>query len=177
MLNVIIEPAELGRAADALMATQKQVDAALRSTLGKMAKWVKTRSVRGMSDALGMQQKVIRRRVKALKAKKTSDGQQVSIWYGENPVGLIYLGARQNGSGVSASGGRTVKSAFIAKGKGGGKQVFKRTGSSRLPVKRQAAEVKPDADKFIESNFIDSAAFEAQFYKVFEHELQWQTRR
>jgi alanyl-tRNA synthetase len=175
MLDIRIDASQLDRVALDFVATEKQAERALRSTLGKMAKWVKTRSVRGLASELKIPQRVVRRRVKTLKARKTAGGSQIAIWYGQNPAAMIYLNARQNSTGVTA-GAYTRNGAFIAKGKGGGKQVFKRAGKARLPLVKQEVEIKPQSDDYLESNFIDSAAFTAQFYKVFEHEMQWQTR-
>jgi hypothetical protein len=88
---------------------------------------------------------------------------------------MIYLGAKQLGSGVSASGGRFVKGAFIAEMRGGTAHVFKRQGTARLPIDKQEAEIEQTSDRFIQHDAL-GAEFEAQFFKVFEHELKWQTR-
>lgn len=175
MIDIQISVGNLDRIAADFVATEKQAEHALRSTLGKMAKWVKTRSIRGLAQDLSVPGRVVRRRVKILKAKRLSDGSEITIWYGQNPAAMIYLGARKTGSGVTA-GSRRVDGAFIARGKGGDKQVFKRVGKSRLPLKRQEVEIKPTSDAYLERDFIDAAAFSQQFYKVFEHEMQWQTR-
>ena len=44
--------------------TEKQVNAALSRTLNKMAKWIQTRTVKGLSAELQVMQKVLRRRMR-----------------------------------------------------------------------------------------------------------------
>ncbi len=176
MLNLQIDAAGVNQLALNLAATEQQAKKALRSTLNKMAAWVRTRSMKGMSKALQIQQKIIRRRLKAVKFRDTPDGGAAKVWFGLNPVGMIYLGAKQTSSGVSAQGGRQVKGAFIAQGKGGGRQVFKRVGKARLPIQKQTAKIQQPSEQYIEKGVLTSAEFEAQFWKTFEHELKWQTR-
>ena len=173
MIDWEINTAELTRLAVEIDATAAQAKAALKSTLGKMANWLRVRSLKGLSAELRLQQKIIRRRLKSLRVKETPDGSSVTVWYGLDPVALIYLNARETAAGVSASGGRQVSKGFIAGGKGGGKQVFKRIGKSRLPIKKQADAIKTPADGYLESQLVTSAAFEIQFFKTYEHELAW----
>ena len=177
MISVTFEARDLEKASRELGATAEQVKRALRSTLRKMASWVKTRSVRGLSKELKVQQKAIRRRLRSLKARPTADGgAQIKIWYGLDPIALINLGASQNRRGVRAAGGRFVPGAFIAPGKGGKMQVFKRVGKARLPIKKQSADIAAKAERFLDDGLLNSEAFEQQFFKTFDHELKWQTR-
>lgn len=158
-----------------LQATETQVRQALRSTLRKMASWMRTRSVRGLSEHLQIQQKVIRRRLRTFRMRTSPDGGTITVWYGLNPISLIYLGARQNKAGVTA-GAHQRPGAFIASGKGGNQQVFKRRGSARLPLDKQRLDIQDKANTYLEDNIIGDLDFESQFYKIFEHELQWRTR-
>lgn len=174
MINFQIDSAQLDRLALDMAATEDEARKALRSTLNKMAAWMRTRSIRGLSESLQIQQKVIRRRLKAIKFKDTPDGGVAKVWYGENPVALIYLGAKQTGSGVLASGGRFVPGAFIPKNKKN--QVFKRVGKARLPIEKEDAKIQKPTDKYLESGIVGSAAFTNQFYTIFERELNWRTR-
>lgn len=176
MISVSIDAKDLQRAVVDLHATKVEAERALRSTLRKMAAWVRTRSIKGLSTKLKVQQKVIRRRLRSIKARNTPGGAEVSVWYGLNPLALIHLQARQNGRGVRASGGRFVESAFIPKS-GKVKQVFKRVGKGRLPLEKQTAEIQDDAERFLEDGLLNSSAFESQFFKTFDHELKWQTRK
>jgi hypothetical protein len=171
MISVEISARDLDRLIVELAATSAQVKRALNSTLRKMASWVKTRSVRGLSKELDIKQKTIRRRLRSIKARPTGNGgAEVVVWYGLDPIALIHLGAKQTGKGVRA-GRRFVRGAFIAKG-----QVFKRTGKARLPLEKQRAEIAPAAERFLDDGLLNAPAFEQQFFKTFEHELRWQTR-
>jgi hypothetical protein len=171
MIDLQIDGGQLDRLVLDVAATEDQARKALRSTLNKMAAWLRVRSVKGLSKQLQMQQKVIRRRLRAVKFKDTPDGGVAKIWYGLNPVGLIYLNAKENSRGVTAQGGRFVQGGFI-----GAKQVFKRVGKSRLPIQKQEAPVQKPAESYLAAAGIMSAEFEAQFWKTFEHELKWRTQ-
>jgi hypothetical protein len=172
MISVQIDARDLERLIREVAATKPMAERALRSTLRKMAGWVRTRSIKGLSDKLQIQQKVIRRRLRSIRARNRPGGAEVSIWYGLNPIDLIHLKARQTAKGVRSSGGRFVPSAFIAK-----HQVFRRAGKARLPLEKQSAEIQADAERYLDDGLLNSSAFEAQFFKTFEHELRWQKQK
>jgi hypothetical protein len=69
-----------------------------------------------------------------------------------------------------------VKSAFIARGRGGTKRVFKRVGKPRLPITEQKASIEKEATAYLEGDLLKSSEFEARFLKTFEHELKWRMR-
>ena len=60
--------------------TEKQVNAALSRTLNKMAKWIQTRTVKGLSAELQVMQKVLRRRMRKTTIQKTSTGWTINLW-------------------------------------------------------------------------------------------------
>lgn len=169
MIDLQISESGIPRIVDELGATENQCAKALKSTLSKMAKWLQTRTARGLSAELEIQQKIIRRRLKKTSIVATSDGYAIKLWYGLNDISLIHLGARKTKKGVTA-GKRKVDGAFIAKG-----QVFKRAGKSRLPIEKQVVTIQKQGNDYLESA-IDQRDFEAQFFKTFEHELKWQMR-
>lgn len=159
-----------------LQATEGHVRQALNSTLRKMASWMRTRSVRGLSDHLKVQQKVLRRRLKSFQLRRSADGASITVWYGLNPIALIHLGARQHKRGVTA-GRHQVPGGFIANGRNGSRQVFKRRGQSRLPIDKQTLDIQDKANTYLEDHVIGDVAFEQQFQKTFEHELRWRMQR
>lgn len=159
-----------------LAATEAQANKALNSTLVKMASWLRAKSVKGLSGALAIQQKVIRRRLKSFRLQRKAGGSEITVWYGLDPIALIYLQAKQNKGGVKAYGSRFVQSAFIANGRNGNRQVFKRRGKGRLPLDKQRADIEDRASTYIEDQLVGAAEFEARFFKTFEHELQWRTQ-
>lgn len=158
-----------------LQATEAQVNKALGSTLGKMAAWMRAKSIKGLSGELQVQQKILRRRLKSFRMKRTADGGSITVWYGLDPIALIHMGARQNKRGVTA-GKHKRDGAFIAPGRNGGRQVFKRRSGARLPLDKQRLDIKDKAEIYLEDKVIGDVSFEAQFYKFFEHELKWRTR-
>lgn len=177
MIDWQLDAQDLDRVALQIVQTEAQAQKALTSTLRKMANWLRARSVKGMSAELAIQQKIIRRRLKATRLKKSARGSEIGVWFGLNPVALVYLQAKQDkrkGGGVRAAGGRFVKGAFIARMPGEHRGVYSRRGKARLPIDQEAAEIESKTHDFIEHQTIDSAAFEAQFWKTFEHELKWQ---
>ncbi len=177
MIDLQVDTAGLQRAARELGATDALVRQAMRSTVGKMTRWTRTRSARELSKSLVVQQKVLRPRIRARRLRHTARGMEAAVWYGLNPVALIRLGARQTKAGVSARGGRRVAGAFIAQARGGRQQVFRRKGRARLPIAVQAADIEARAADYLEHDLVDSRAFEQQFRRVFEHEIQWRMRR
>jgi hypothetical protein len=158
-----------------LAATEAQAIKALNSTLTKMAAWLRSKSVKGLSAELQIQQKVLRRRLRAFRISRHPNGGQITVWYGLDPIALIYLGARQTRAGVSAMGGRFVQSGFIAPTQGG-RQVFKRRGKARLPIDKQRAEIEDKANTYIEDQLLGTEEFEARFFTIFERELTWRTQ-
>lgn len=173
MIDLEVSAEDLQTVVLDLAATEAQATKALNTTLTKMATWLRGKSVKGLSDTLAIQQKVIRRRLKSFRLQRRGNGSQITVWYGLDPIALIYLQPRQTKAGVKAYGGRFVKSGFIAKGRNENRQVFTRRGKARLPLDKQRAEVEDKATIYIEDQLLGTAEFEARFFKIFEHELQW----
>ena len=171
MIDFEVDAAELDRLIRDVGAIESDAEKALKSTLMKMARWLKTRSIKGLSNKLQMQQKIIRRRLRAIRVRETADGAQAKVWYGLNNVGVIWLKPKQNSAGVSASG-RQYDHAWIGK-----HQVFKRRGKSRLPIDAVKEPIKDKADNYLESGIVNSVEFSEQFYKTFEHELSWRMQQ
>jgi hypothetical protein len=169
MIDWQIDARQVDQLALDMVATEAQVRLALRTTLNKMATWLRGQSAKGLSKELQIQISVVRRRLKAVKFKTTPDGGVAKVWYGLNPIDLIWLKPKKTSDGVVASG-RVVKGGFIAEG-----QVFKRAGASRLPLVKQSAPIQKPGEHYIDSGIL-WRQFEAQFWKTFEHELKWRTR-
>lgn len=176
MINLVVDAPNLEGVITDLAATEAQVQKALNSTLGKMATWLRSISAKGLSKELAIQQKVLRRRLKLFRLHRNGNGAEIKVWYGLDPIAMVYMQPRQNKKGVRAYGGRFVQSGFIAAGSNGNRQVFKRRGKERLPVDKQRADIVDKASIYIEDNLLGTEQFEAQFFKIFEHELQWRTQ-
>ena len=170
-----------GRGIEALLhafaPTEKQVEAALRSTYGRMARWLRTQSVRDLSVRLKIQQKILRGRVRTYRMQHGvgGTGEGAKVWYGLRRVPFSRLGARKSGKGMRTAGGRYVEGAFEAR-LNGRKEVVKRVGEKRVPLEVVYAEISDESQIYIEDNLIGTAAFDIQFFKILEHELKWRTQ-
>lgn len=175
-LEIDIDGRGIASLADVFGATEKQVEAAMRSTYGKMARWLRTQSVRGLSGKLKIQQKILRSRIRTFRMQNgvTGDGAGAKVWYGINDIAFSRLTPRESGDGVRAQGGRHEKGAFIAR-MYGRQQVLKRIGKKRVPLRVVYAEISNEATTYIEDILIGTTAFDIQFYKFLEHELKWRT--
>lgn len=176
-LSIEIDSRQVENLAAIFGATEDQVLSALRSTFGKMGRWLRTRSVRGLSEHLAIQQKILRQRVKAfrLAGGLSSGGDGAKVWFGLKPIPLIRLNAREVSDGVRASGGRHEKGAFIARIHGR-QQVLRRKGKERVPLEVVKADISEPAQVYIEDRLIGTAEFDDQFFKILDHELKWRTR-
>jgi hypothetical protein len=179
-LQLDINEQGLEQIARDLAATQKEIDKALASTLSKMAVWLRAKSIRELAKRLMLPQKEVRRRLKTFRLRRSAQGKAVTVWYGLDPMGMIHLQAKRTPAGVTAYGGRFVKSAFIANGRAGSggpaasnKQVFVRKGASRLPLKKVTVELGDPAQTYIEDHLLGSHDFLDRFFTVFERELKW----
>jgi len=176
-LSIEIDGRQVETLALAFGATEKQLEASLRSTYNRMGRWLRTRALRGLSVKLGIQQKILRSRVKSfrLQGGVGGKGEGAKVWFGLRDIPLIRLNARQSGKGVRASGGRYVEGAFIADYHGS-RQVLKREGAARLPVRIVYAEIADPSNVYIEDELVGSASFDNQFFRFLEHELKWRTQ-
>lgn len=182
MIEIDVQESGLESIERFLAATPKQVDRAMSSTFAKLARWLTTKSIRELAKHLKLPQKEVKRRLRTFRLSRVAGGQGVRVWYGLDPMGMIHLGARQTKEGVTAYGGRFVKSAFIARGRAGqggpadtNKQVFVREGRTRLPIKKVTVALGDDAQRYIEDHILGGYDFTQQFYTIFERELKWRT--
>jgi hypothetical protein len=148
------------------------------------------KSARGLSKELNVPLGQLRRRLKGFNGRHNGV-MSIRLWYGLDPINMIYLGRPiKTSSGVTVRG-RRIKGAFVRKGAGGNEQVFKRkpeasraTGldakgrqrKNRLPIKAQALDIDEKAQIYIEDEIIGAAEFENKFFSLFEHELKWRTQ-
>lgn len=175
-LTVDIDGRGIQALVDVFGATESQMQAAMRSTYAKMARWLRTQSVRGLSEQLKIQQKVLRSRIRTYRMQHGVGGGdvQAKVWYGINDIPFARLSPKESGKGVKAAGGRFEEGAFIAK-LYGRKQVLKRIGQKRVPLRIVYAEIANEATTYIEDVLVGTAMFDAQFYRFLEHELKWRT--
>jgi hypothetical protein len=176
-LSIDIDPKGIDALVGMFGATEKQLQAAMRSTYGKMGRWLRTHSVRGLSPKLRIQQKILRSRVRTYRMQNGvgGDGAGAKVWYGLKGIPLSRLNPRETATGVKVAGGRFVKGAFIATVHGK-RQVLKREGKKRLPIRIEYADIADESITYIEDNLVGTPLFDAQFYKFLEHEIRWRTQ-
>lgn len=176
-LSVEIDGRGVQALVDAFGASEAQVQAAMRSTYGKMARWLRAQSLKGLSAKLRIQQKLLRSRLRTYRMQHGigNTGEGAKVWYGLRDIPFIRLQPRETAKGVRAAGGRFEDGAFIAS-LHGSPQVLKRIGKSRVPLRIVYAEIQDDAVTYIEDELVGTAVFDAQFYKILEHELRWRTQ-
>lgn len=126
---------------------------------------------RQLATGTGLPQKSVRRRLRQERANPTKLA--VSVEVSGVPVRAIQLGAKQDrvGTAFGPRGARTlVKSAFIAKGRGGF-AVFLRTTRKRGPLQAQLGEplaVVATRERILEAML---EAGTATFQKTMAHEI------
>jgi len=176
-LSIDIDGRGIQSLVDVFGATEAQVQAAMRSTYAKMARWLRTQSLKGLSAKLRIQQKVLRSRLRTYRMQHGigNTGEGAKVWYGLRDIPFTRLQPRATGKGVRAAGGRFEEGAFIAR-LHGHPQVLKRVGKERVPLRIVYAEISDEATIYIEDELVGTALFDAQFYKLLEHELRWRTR-
>lgn len=177
-MAVIEVSANINQAIADLSATEDQVRKALNSTMGKMASWLRTRAVKGLSAELKLQQKILRYRLRQyrLRGRVSISGVDgaAKVWFGLNDIPLARLKPKQTKEGVTAMGGRSVKGAFIAN-MFGRPQVLKRVGKARFPLQVQKAEIATASTKYIDHDLVANIEFDRKFLEIFERELKWRT--
>ena len=121
------------RIRDLLGVLQKDMKAALKTAVRQTGQWANREGARGLAKAANVPLHTLRRGLRLKFQYQSFKGgySTARLWYGLNPIGLKYLGARQQKKGVRARG-TTYKGAFISAELGG--HAFRRVGKDRLPL-------------------------------------------
>jgi hypothetical protein len=119
-------------------ANKANVELAAVRALNKTALWVKAQAIREISKEKQIQQKLIRKRLKVIKASKSSIRALVTV--GLYRTRAARLGTmRQTKIGAKA-GKHMFKGAFIATMPTGHKGIFRRKGSTALPIEEVSVD-------------------------------------
>ncbi len=156
--------------------TEKQIDAACRRAVSKLARHLKTVTLRGVSQITGIKQSVLRKRlfISFAGGRKTA-----RLWFGLYAVPLREMNPTQTATGVKA-GKIERQHAFIGNRKGK-QEVYRRvkiqkTGSdNRLPITIQNAKIDQAVNHVIEADVLK--VFESKFYTFFEREMRWESKK
>lgn len=154
---------------DKLAATQKQIQLSIWRANARTTRAARKKILQVSKQITGVKQSKFKRRIFFYIDKKRGG----YIWVGLNPIGLHWIGARQNRRGVKA-GKHFRPGAFIPR-KGG--PVYKRVGSGRFPIKRETLEIDRDLNKAIDRALFAGDWIEEYFYREFERDLKWRTTK
>ena len=147
---------------------QHSITASVRA-LNKTALWLRTQATRQISSEKRLPQKLIRERLRVLKASKRDLKARVL-------ANFMGIKAAKVGTPRQTRRGAKVKSyefqgAFVATMPGGHTGIFKRKGKTRLPIRELYVPLEPESLKAIES-FLDSR-IKQRFETIFRHELNF----
>ena len=132
--------------------TMEELKEAIRLATKDTASWANKESAKDLGRELNVPYPAMRKRIKVKRRVITWTGSmgEARIWYGINPISLKYLKPKQDGSGVTTSA-KAVPGGFISEKMK--RNVFKRTGSARLPIEKQTLDVEDKAASYLETNF------------------------
>ena len=170
-IDLKIDPGEMSRL---LRKGDELALLAAMSSMNRVARRIRTRTVRGVSKETRVLQREIRRRVRVRTANRRR--QYVTLIVYGRPVAAIRAGgARPTLSGVHAAG-RLFPQAFIARNQRGLPQVYKREpGAKRLPIDPVKIDIFRTAER-VAHTVINRAA--QQLWDVeFPRQLEWRLRK
>lgn len=155
MIGVEIDPGELQRIGREFAASEKELRAAWRRAKSRTARRLRTQARKALRENLSLRSAAILRA--RLRLRNTRD--DASLWVGLNnlPVTAFKGRPRQTASGVSV-GGREFPGAFVGRGGGGNRLVFRRVGRSRLPIEVETVPIKDAGDDTLEAEVMRDAA-------------------
>jgi hypothetical protein len=173
MLELKVNIAGFDQVIQAIGATERQVKTAAVRAINKTAIWAQSKSAREISAETKIKLKLIRQRLRLIKANSSSlKAFILAKLYG---VPAAKLGNSKQDARGSSIAGHNFPGAFIAKmPRSGHVGIYKRKTSKRLPIKEQHVQIDPPASDIIKKNIDDEAA--EIFMKYFKHELDYATR-
>lgn len=140
--RLTIDPEQYGAVLRAFKTLPGEIDKAEIRALNKTARWVKTQVVRETSQAAKIAGKIVRDRIRILRASKRRAF--AKVWYGLNPIPARLLGnVRQTKSGVRA-GRHSFPGAFVTGFKSGRTGVYQRAQPGRRWSAGRSHQAKPN---------------------------------
>lgn len=170
MTRFTINPAfnQIEKIVSSINALPDQVNRASLFAINRTAEWMKSSVAREISAEKRVKLKVIRDRIKILKANKKhlSANINANMWALKGKD----LGNMSQSSLGATAGSHLFKRAFVATMKSGHQGVFRRKGRERLPIKEQYVMLDNYASKLIKT-FIDQES-QAVFEKHFGYQIK-----
>lgn len=139
--------------------SKAKVELAAVRALNKTALWLKSQAVREISEEKQIRLKVIRKRLRIIKARKSALKVLIRIY--------LYDVRMRN---IKQAKIRTAfNDAFMATMPRGYRGIFKRVGRTALPIQEVKLPLEPEASRIIEN--LVNYEVERIFEKYFTHEL------
>ncbi len=140
-------------------ANKAKIELAAVRALNKTALWLKSQAVREISEEKQIRLKVIRKRLRIIKARKSTLKVLIRAY--------LYDVRMRN---IKQAKIRTAfNDAFMATMPGGYRGIFKREGKTALPIQEVKLPLEPEASRIIEN--LVNYEVERIFEKYFTHEL------
>jgi len=141
LVSISIDAGKLARAERKLRDIKGGIDKAIVRAVNETAKEVKTEMSSRIRDEVNIKKRDIDKKIVIYKGSSKFQAAKIRMSASrKHRIGLKYFGARQSAKGVTYAirkgGGRTlIEGAFGPKIPRLGRQVFKRVGKQRLPLK------------------------------------------
>ncbi|MDA0782413.1 MAG: phage tail protein [Proteobacteria bacterium] len=156
-----------------MKATEKHALIASMRSLNKTALWLRTQATRKISKNKRITQKIIRQRLRVLKASRSQLKSHVLASLGG--VTATKVGKpRQTRTGAKVKQ-YNFPGAFIATMPSGHTGIYKRKRKTRLPIRELSIPLEPESSDIIES-FLDNGVKE-RFETIFRRELKFLVQR
>jgi len=140
-------------------ANKAKIELAAVRALNKTALWLKSQAVREISEEKQIRLKVIRKRLRIIKARKSALKVLIRVY--------LYDVRMKN---IKQAKIRTAfDDAFMATMPRGYRGIFKRVGRTALPIQEIKLPLEPEASRIIEN--LVNYEVERIFEKYFTHEL------
>jgi hypothetical protein len=151
MIRTEIDAKELREIGAELGATEQQIRAAYNRALNRAAGTIRRITSQGLRSELGLRNAAaIRRRLRDKRVKGNGGLAGRVLWFGTNDMAFgAFKGKPIEGQGGVTFRGRTIRGAFIARGK-----VFKRSTAASLPIAEQTIPVEEEMNRFIEAEIL-----------------------
>ena len=163
--RLYIDTEQYGAVLRAFRTLPGEIDKAEIRALNKTALWVKTQAARETSQAAKIAGKLVRNRLRILRASKRRPF--AKVWYGLNPIPARLLGkVRQTKRGVRA-GRHDFPGAFVTGFKSGRTGVFERATPARRWTAGRSHQSTPNLPLKEAELILDSAEVQRAIHRTY----------
>jgi hypothetical protein len=134
MIALEIDPRGLAAVEAALVARPAQATRALVRAINKTLSWATSQGQRAIAAKHNIPLKALRARRRTAVARATSKHLSGRAWFGTAPIKAAYLGTPRQTKAGARVGRLAFAGAFVAPMPSGHVGIFRRLGTSRLPI-------------------------------------------